>query len=615
MNSKLILDQVIQRCQRLQQDLLRVGDFSEAREAALLLEAEIEATKQSRLDRPPVILIAGGTGVGKSALFANLAGLDQKDLSSDIQRPFTTRPNIAATPEERFINIQDKQVNYVGGTPGLVLIDSPDIDSADRENREVTRQLVSQSDIVLYVTIADKRASDDILKEMRAWGPRARWLFALNKVDLLHSQDVDAVREDMIEKLRELGFTPRPLDCFLVSAIKPQHPSSELGRLRNTIYSAPQQQTRQALKTHTSLRRLQNTLQQDAFLRLESLANKLSEAEKDITERVRNVYLEALGTRKTRRSLKGLVREAAWREMPPRIGGPLALAVWFRSRLSNIWLTYSVARLSTSPLSVMSWLRVAASGFGSLARGILPLRTLLHAFRAEHWRQLASAEIEAERQLEDLGIITPTTAEIPQPTPDANGDQSDISKLVNRLLENENTPQQRARTQAAEMLDAAITEHAQETAERVAGWPPRYFGNLLPLALVAHFAYRLVMAWLDGAWLPIEFYLHGLVMFLVSLIPGWFQLGWRMRSLAVAPEPEIVLQYLDAPIQSIGLRRHQDACSALLREITETRNYLNRLQDRLGKALEQIPGSEFGKSKPNNLEDQQADQTKAKEYQ
>lgn len=131
------------------------------------------------------VVIAGGTGTGKSTLFNLLCG---RELSATgVERPKTSGPVVYAragcVPGEDF-PFQDMQIDLIRpgdsadipatGLPGrllvmeheredllsLVMVDTPDLDSVELENRRVARDLSILADSVVFVTSQEKYADD-----------------------------------------------------------------------------------------------------------------------------------------------------------------------------------------------------------------------------------------------------------------------------------------------------------------------------------------------------------------------------------------------------------------------------------------------------------------------
>ncbi|MFP4477387.1 MAG: hypothetical protein ACLFOY_17625 [Desulfatibacillaceae bacterium] len=157
---------------------------------------------------PPVVLMAGGTGCGKSSLFNALSR--GQYARSGVERP-STRGALALCPrhatgalesddfplpvERRFLSAMgitgpvegspDEFTVLVAepGAPDLLLVDSPDIDSLYAEHEKTALRLFLLADYVLFVATPEKYADARgvrFLKDALEWGKAAR--VVVNKV-------------------------------------------------------------------------------------------------------------------------------------------------------------------------------------------------------------------------------------------------------------------------------------------------------------------------------------------------------------------------------------------------------------------------------------------------
>lgn len=133
------------------------------------------------LDAPLVVLLLGPTGAGKSTIFNSIAG---RPLSATgVLRPTTrsvivlaSRDDRAALAEGPLSGLDPDQVRIVGdetATPGLAVIDAPDVDSVEHANRALADRLVEAADLCVFVTTASRYADRvpwEVLARVRARG-------------------------------------------------------------------------------------------------------------------------------------------------------------------------------------------------------------------------------------------------------------------------------------------------------------------------------------------------------------------------------------------------------------------------------------------------------------
>ncbi len=169
----------------------------EARDVATELSDQIDdylIPRMRRLDAPLLAVLGGSTGSGKSTITNTLAGAVVS--KSGVIRPTTRAPTLICHPDDGpwFMAAGEEavlaglprvtgegepvghvlKVTEVGTmTPGLAIIDAPDIDSIAQENRELATQLLASADLWLFTTTAVRYADAvpwDFLRRARDRG-------------------------------------------------------------------------------------------------------------------------------------------------------------------------------------------------------------------------------------------------------------------------------------------------------------------------------------------------------------------------------------------------------------------------------------------------------------
>ena len=159
-----------------------------------------------------VLAIAGGTGTGKSSLVNALAG--EIITSVSVLRPHTDEP-FAVIPEN-----PEPAVTVLLDTLGIAyrhehaaftrtaIIDLPDVDSIADWHRERVEDLIPRVDGVIWLFDPDKYRDPIVHDEFlaRLAEHRSQFIFALNKIDKLRPDDLQTVRQDLLETLGADGY-------------------------------------------------------------------------------------------------------------------------------------------------------------------------------------------------------------------------------------------------------------------------------------------------------------------------------------------------------------------------------------------------------------------------
>jgi small GTP-binding protein len=178
-----------------------------------------------------LLVIAGEFNSGKSSFINALLG--ERVLPEGVT-PTTDRINVLRHGPE--VSEQLREAYLLERThPAEVLrelniVDTPGTNAIIRRHEELTRDFVPRSDLVLFVTSADRPFTESergFLEQIREWGKKI--VFIVNKIDILTRPDE---RDEVIRYVRDnaaglLGETP---ETFAVSARQAMEARGEDGK-------------------------------------------------------------------------------------------------------------------------------------------------------------------------------------------------------------------------------------------------------------------------------------------------------------------------------------------------------------------------------------------------
>lgn len=134
------------------------------------------------IDAPLLVLLLGPTGAGKSSILNTIAGA--RVSATGAIRPTTLAAVLYATEadarrlleEGRLSGVPANRLERVrapAASEGVAVVDAPDVDSVERENREVADALLEACDLCVFVTTATRYADlvpYEVLRRVRERG-------------------------------------------------------------------------------------------------------------------------------------------------------------------------------------------------------------------------------------------------------------------------------------------------------------------------------------------------------------------------------------------------------------------------------------------------------------
>jgi small GTP-binding protein len=182
-------------------------------------DQEALARSVAQLDELFLLVVVGEFNAGKSAFINALLG--ERILEEGVT-PTTTRVGLLrhgpAGDREPLGAGVDVRTAPVDVLRGMTIVDTPGTNAVAREHEALTRDFVPRSDLVLFVSSADRPFTESeraFLQAIREWGKKV--VVVVNKIDILGSErEVAEVVSFVANSARALlGFSP---EVFPVSA-------------------------------------------------------------------------------------------------------------------------------------------------------------------------------------------------------------------------------------------------------------------------------------------------------------------------------------------------------------------------------------------------------------
>ena len=204
------------------------------------------------IDAPLLAVVGGSTGAGKSTLVNSVVG--RQVSRPGVLRPTTTSPVLVHHPDDRRwfedarilpslarVTGEDTGESQPGTVrlaestslpAGMALLDAPDIDSVVSANRTIATQLLSASDLWLFVTTAARYADAVPWDFLRTAADRGTAVAIV--LDRIPPEAVEEIRPHLASMLREQGLPTAPIFTIPETELDPDGrlPADAVARLR-----------------------------------------------------------------------------------------------------------------------------------------------------------------------------------------------------------------------------------------------------------------------------------------------------------------------------------------------------------------------------------------------
>ena len=197
-----------------------------ARLRAALVRFDVAPEHQQALDRSIeqldelfLLVIVGEFNSGKSAFINALVGAP---VAAEGVTPTTAQINVLQYGDTPGRTVREAHLHVITAPAEILreihIVDTPGTNAIIREHEAITAEFVPRSDLVLFVTSADRPFTETeraFLEQVRDWGKKI--VVVINKIDILESSaQVEEIRAFVADNARTLlGFSP---EIFPVSA-------------------------------------------------------------------------------------------------------------------------------------------------------------------------------------------------------------------------------------------------------------------------------------------------------------------------------------------------------------------------------------------------------------
>lgn len=194
-------------------------------------------TRTADLDAPLLVVLAGGTGAGKSTTVNTVAGA--RVAAASVVRPTTRAPVLVCHPDDEPAFVEDRVLaglprvrgdddaagpgsrlvlHTSDGLPrGLALVDTPDVDSVEVANHELAEDVLADADVWLWFVTARTYADEAGARYLRT--ARDRGVAVGVVVTQLRDADRDEILADVARLLAQEGVRPDLLASIPVADV------------------------------------------------------------------------------------------------------------------------------------------------------------------------------------------------------------------------------------------------------------------------------------------------------------------------------------------------------------------------------------------------------------
>ncbi|NQS92307.1 MAG: dynamin family protein [Chloroflexi bacterium] len=223
-------------------------------------EKDLQALMESihQLDDFFLLVVVGEFNAGKSAFINALLG--GKILEEGVT-PTTTKVHILRYGEKKDkVALSENVERLTLDAPYLKdisIVDTPGTNAIIREHEEITSLFVPRSDLILFVTSADRPYTEServFLEQIQSWGKKV--VLVINKIDILQTpealEEIEAFVGENAKKVLKISPVILPVSAQLALKSKQGEPNlwndSRFEALENYILNTLDQKSRSKLK-------------------------------------------------------------------------------------------------------------------------------------------------------------------------------------------------------------------------------------------------------------------------------------------------------------------------------------------------------------------------------